>query len=214
MRQITVSMSFSSTTILTVHSPISKGSMPGQASQSVNSMALPARRSAVRPPKPRVAFHTGLQDADAGSVSTGGQVSLEILKKHVYIKHCSNRQIKPGHKINYHQTILVSQWGWSWVWSRDFKQEESRVHEGKKYELTVMAEDVSWQMLLVHRRILTCGHATASHQPQSALPRACATLPRTRLAAAHAPADAAPGLSPCGLAPSDTQIWFKYFINR
>lgn len=71
--------------ILTVHSPKSKGSMPGQASQSVNSMALPTRRSAVRPPKPRVAFHTGLHDADAGSVSTGGQLSLQTQKSHFNI---------------------------------------------------------------------------------------------------------------------------------
>jgi hypothetical protein len=63
---------------ITVHSPIRTGSIPGQASQRVSSSARPASKSAVRPPKPRVAFHTGLHDADAGSVSTGGQLSLEI----------------------------------------------------------------------------------------------------------------------------------------
>lgn len=50
--------------------------MPGQASHKVSSKARPANRSAVRPPKLSVAFHTGLHEADAGSVSTGGQLSL------------------------------------------------------------------------------------------------------------------------------------------
>lgn len=50
--------------------------MPGQASQRVSSSERPASKSAVSPPKPTVAFQTGLQDADAGSVSTGGQLSL------------------------------------------------------------------------------------------------------------------------------------------
>lgn len=61
---------------LTVHSPIRTGSIPGQASHRVSSRALPASKSAVSPPKPSVAFQTGLHDAEAGSVSTGGQVSL------------------------------------------------------------------------------------------------------------------------------------------
>lgn len=66
-----------------MHSPIRTGSIPGQASHRVSSRARPASRSAVSPPNPRVAFHTGLQEADAGSVSTGGQVSLGDKKKNI-----------------------------------------------------------------------------------------------------------------------------------
>lgn len=68
-----------------------------------------------------------------------------------------------------------------------------------------MAEDVFWQMLLARRHIPACDHGRAGHRPQSALQQACVARSRTRLAAAHAQTDAAPGLAPRGLVPSHTR---------